>query len=223
MYNRKKAEETKAETKEAVKAEKEKDAITKRAIARGGRSWGLFLSMALLMAAVTGCGSAGDDVGASPIEIIPVGEQEADAAGDESSKQEQDEEMSEPGMADGVTGNSEGADTGQLLYGTVRSIGENGIVVSEAFEESDNEEPDASVLVAPDEGSPEEILIQVNFSDDTVFEVKTVKNGGVNGDSDVETKTGSIADLKEQDIVDLTGDYEGGEFYAKKVFIYRFV
>ncbi len=237
MCNRKKTKETKA----AVSLGTAKQTDVKSAIAkRGWRTLGLLLSMALLAVAVTGCGSAGDDMGASRVEVIPVGEQGMDADGDRSSSEEPKQDMEKPQIAGEETGNTNAADTEkldtegaeaevagagneQLLCGSIRSIGENSIVISQSFEETDNEDPDASIMVEPIEGSPEEILIQVDFSEDTVFEVKTVKNGGVNGDSDVERTEGSIADLKEQSSVELTGNYEGADFRAKKVVIYRFV
>lgn len=66
-------------------------------------------------------------------------------------------------------------------------------------------------------------LITVYFTTETEFEVWTVKNSGVNGDSDIEKQQGAFSDLKVQASVELTGNYDRNDFYAKHVIIYNFV
>lgn len=97
------------------------------------------------------------------------------------------------------------------LDGNIESIGDNSIVIDKTLYPSEN--------VAVTSGD----LITIYFSEGTEFEVWTVKNSGVNGDSDIEKRQGAFSDLKEQATVKLTGDYEGNAFYAKHVIIYSFV
>ena len=105
----------------------------------------------------------------------------------------------------------------EQLYGNVKSIAQGSFVISQAFEEGEN------VMVAPGEGSEDETLVTVYVSESTQYEVKTVKNGGVNGDADVEKSGGSFADLHEDVSVELTGYYEGEEFYAEHICVMKFV
>ena len=53
--------------------------------------------------------------------------------------------------------------------------------------------------------------------------MRTVKNGGVNGDSDVTESAGTVSDIRENDTVIMTGGYEGADFHAEQVVIYNFI
>lgn len=90
-------------------------------------------------------------------------------------------------------------------------------MLSQSFEEGEG------ILVSPTDGSPEQVQITARVLEQTQYEVRTVKNGGVNGDADVEKKSGSFLDLEQDSSVDLVGYYEGEEFVAEKIVIYRFV
>ena len=105
----------------------------------------------------------------------------------------------------------------ETLIGTVKSIGDNSVVVSRAFEDTEAEE----VLIAPAEGGTDEELVAVYFSENVKFEVRTVKNGGVN-EEDVASRDGSFSDLREKMSVDLYGVYEGENFRADSVIMYIF-
>lgn len=122
-----------------------------------------------------------------------------------------------PEETDSLSDPVQGQQKTEELTGNVSSIGEDSIVISQSFEE------EGGVLVAPADGSPDQVLITVRVSDQTQYEMKTVKNSGVNGDADVEKKSGSFSDLEQDSSVDLTGYYEGEEFVAEKIVIYRFV
>ncbi len=103
------------------------------------------------------------------------------------------------------------------LIGSVKSIEKNSRVIRQAFEDGED------VLVEPAEGSPDETLVTVTISETTQYEVKTVKNSGVNGDSDIERREGSFSDLEENVSVNISGYYEGETFWAEKIFIMLFV
>ncbi|MDE7268101.1 MAG: hypothetical protein K2N89_11610 [Lachnospiraceae bacterium] len=101
------------------------------------------------------------------------------------------------------------------LEGSIESIGNNSVVINKTFNLSEN--------MAVSYGDSEKVLITVYFSEETEYEVWTVRNGGVNGDSDIEKRQGAFSDLKEQTSIKLTGGYEGNDFHAKQVVIYQFV
>lgn len=98
--------------------------------------------------------------------------------------------------------------------GVVESIGDNSIVASKIAVEDDK-----VAVYAYD--SDEKVTVY--FSAETTYEIQTIKNGGVNGDADVEKQQGAFSDIKEQSSVTLTGSYQGDDFYAEHVVIYQFV
>lgn len=98
--------------------------------------------------------------------------------------------------------------------GVVESIGENSIVAAKIAVESS----EIAVYAADSDEK-----VTVYFSAETTYEVKTVKNGGVNGSADTDLQQGSFSDIKEQSTINLTGSYQGDDFYATHVVIYRFV
>lgn len=102
------------------------------------------------------------------------------------------------------------------LEGSIESIDDNSVVINQIVTgEEDN--------VAIAYGGSDKILITVYFSEETEFEVRTVKNSGVNGDADVEKRQGAFSDLKKDATIHMTGSYEGEDFHAKQVIIYNFV
>ena len=101
------------------------------------------------------------------------------------------------------------------LEGSIESIGNNSVVINKTFHPSENE--------AVSYGGSEKVLVTIYFSEDTKYEIWTVKNSGVNGDSDVEKQQGAFSDLKEQTSIKLTGSYEGNDFHAQHVIIYQYV
>ena len=101
------------------------------------------------------------------------------------------------------------------IDGSIESIGNNSVVINKTFYPSEN--------VAVSYGDSDKVLITVYFSEETEYEIWTVKNSGVNGDSDVEKQQGAFSDLKEQTSIKLTGSYEGNDFHAQHVIIYQYV
>lgn len=110
------------------------------------------------------------------------------------------------------------------LEGNVKSIENEGVILSKTFTyEMDNGQGLIAVSGADENG--EEVLITVNFSENTKYELRTVKNSGVNGDSDITKQETSFSDIKEGGSLSLTGHYtvEDKEFIADYVVIYNFV
>ena len=109
-----------------------------------------------------------------------------------------------------------------LFRSSVKSIGDASIVVSRIFTE---EKEGGLLMYASAEGSGEEVLVTVNFSEDTRYMLHTVKNGGVNGDSDVTETEASFADIEEGSSLSLEGYFvtPDKEYMADSVIIYKFI
>ena len=102
------------------------------------------------------------------------------------------------------------------LDGDIESIADNSVIINKIFH------PSANTAVSYTEDS-EKVLITVYFSEETEFEVWTVKNNGVNGDADTEKQQGAFSDLKQGVHINMTGSYEGDDFHANHVIIYNYV
>ncbi len=108
----------------------------------------------------------------------------------------------------------------ELLEGSVTSIGETSVVVNKTF----TDETEDGALLAVVKNDDNAVLITVNFSEDMRYELKTVRNGGVNGDADVTITEASFSDIKKGSSVKFTGYYVSDtEFAANSVSIYDFV
>ena len=135
----------------------------------------------------------------------------------------QEEEETEKESADRQqeTGKPESGETEQL-DGNVRGIGDNGIVIIKV--KTEELEDGVSLAIQPASGNETaEDYVDVNFTDDTTFELHVVKNGGVNPDEDVTVKEASISDIVGDMSVTLEGYYDGEVFVAGKVVLYEFV
>lgn len=192
---------------------------------------------AAMLCAMTGCGKAGGNAEGQAEDIIRIeneagGEnsgsgqsqpEQEDGTGENASpenEQKADSVWVEEPASDGGTGMKE-IESETELNGTVQSIGEGSIVVSRIHTYVDENNSSAAVEMAEASGGDE--LITVYFSENTQFIVRTVKNGGVNGDSDAENRDGTASDIEENKTVLLTGGYEGENFRAEQVIIYHFV
>lgn len=189
----------------------------------------------LLAAAVmTGCGA---DKGSglqtiSPVNTYPMdGEtappetdtdtsQEASDAGQQASDTEQTPDTGIPSGYEDIPPQSE-----TELMGSVKTIGTDSLVISQAFDMGTVEQDGVSgdVIVAPAEGSADEVLITVHVTVQTVYEIHTVRNGGINGDSDVDISAASFSDIRTDLSLTMEGHYENGDFHADRVTIYHFI
>ena len=111
--------------------------------------------------------------------------------------------------------NSQSANEDSILDGSIVSIENNSVIINKTF--------NLSSTTAVAYGGNDAVFVTVYFSEETNYEVWTVKNSGVNGDSDIDKREGTFSDIKEQLSVNMTGFYEGDDFYAKQVIIYNFV
>lgn len=163
----------------------------------------VYLCTALIVTA-TSCGSLEVDSGKSSVETVNFN--------NEISKEENT--VLQPDNIPAQADNTQ-TQTDSELEGNIESIGNNSVVINKTFNLSEN--------MAVSYGDSEKVLITVYFSEETEYEVWTVKNSGVNGDSDIEKRQGAFSDLKEQTSIKLTGGYEGNDFHAKQVIVYQFV
>lgn len=169
------------------------------------RNWTLATGLCIFLA-IAGIGCSAKEDGGQEVTVeqaeIPDNEQEEN-------NQPKNEELS---------GNKEI----EILDGTVKSIGDGSLVLIK----TKAEEIEEGVLLAvePAEGyETEEDLVDIGFTEDVSYELRTVKNGGINPDEDVSVKEASFSDIKEGASLTVEGYYEGSTFIAEKVVIYEFV
>lgn len=94
------------------------------------------------------------------------------------------------------------------LSGTVRSIGENSVVISRIFLED-------SLVFIPEEGSPEEEFVTVKCTETTVFKHWTIKGGG----ADILMKEASFSDIMDRSGLEMKGYFDGDDFVAEEIII----
>ena len=169
-----------------------------------------------MVTAGAGCGAKEQDSQVAAIEQEPLedGSEEQNAETEEETEKESADRQQE-------TGKPESGETEQL-DGNVRGIGDNGIVIIKV--KTEELEDGVSLAIQPASGNETaEDYVDVNFTDDTTFELHVVKNGGVNPDEDVTVKEASISDIVGDMSVTLEGYYDGEVFVAGKVVLYEFV
>ena len=169
-----------------------------------------------MVTAGAGCGAKEQDSQVAAIEQEPLedGSEEQNAETEEETEKESADRQQE-------TGKPESGETEQL-DGNVRGTGDNGIVIIKV--KTEELEDGVSLAIQPASGNETaEDYVDVNFTDDTTFELHVVKNGGVNPDEDVTVKEASISDIVGDMSVTLEGYYDGEVFVAGKVVLYEFV
>lgn len=188
----------------------------------------IYLCAALLLAAAPGCGTSGKDTAAPAGTETDNRDSAPDTEKNDSDsygnpRQNSKDTPSEADMPEdsssqpGSEPQSGPVGAEETISGEVKSIGDNSIVLNQAEVVSDQE---MEIMVGD---SPDAKLVTVRFSENTEFVVSTVKNSGINGDSDVESREGSFSDIKEQSSLELTGSYEGEDFVASRVILYIFL
>ena len=178
----------------------------------------------LFLLMLTGCGNSNEGLDASTAGTINFNDvietnTEENNSNHQSMKEEVDNQQDVQLQPD--NGSSQ-VDNTQLqsdseLDGVIESIGNNCVVINKIFHTSENTSVSYVGL------DSENTLITVYFSEETEFEVRTVKNNGVNGDADTEKRQGTFSDLMQDAVINMTGSYDGDDFHAKHVIIYQFV
>ena len=173
-----------------------------------------FLAVSLLLV-VTGCGEKAE-VPAVAVESIKPSEENQDSKAEDNFQEEKQKQNIQD--ASQTENQQENTETLEVI---VKNIEESSVVGSKVstWEEDGN---DIAVVMA--EGNENEVLITINFSDNAVYQMKTVKNGGVNGDADVTVKEASFSYIKEGASLTLMGYYVTADvFMAEQAVIYEFI
>lgn len=203
------------------------------------------LALALALTSLAGCGKDSGKVPSPSAEPIPASSSPEDGAentepeetgqdvnenpvppsgqspdGSQAGDKTPDEQPDNTGSS--APENNFAPQSGTELTGNVKTVAADSFVVSQSFI-MPTEDSDAGIMVAPAEGSPDEVLVTVHVSENTAYKIHTVKNGGVNGDSDVEKTEGSFSDLKEKSSISAQGHYEDNDFWADEIIIHLFV
>ncbi len=184
-----------------------------------------------LLLITTGCGDSNSDMYVSKADTINFNDEDIEKnisnnqTGEESANNRQsneennnlqDDNNNQPNSSKNENEtNYQSANEDSILDGNIVSIENNSVIINKTF--------NLSSTTAVAYGGDDAVFVTVYFSEDTNYEVWTVKNSGVNGDSDIDKREGSFSDLKEQLSVNMTGFYEGDDFYAKQVIIYNFI
>lgn len=177
------------------------------------KKWMAAVGLSIFMVtAGAGCGAKEQDSQVAAIEQEPL---------EDGSEEQNEETEKESADLQQETGKPESGETEQL-DGNVRGISDNGIVIIKV--KTEELEEGVSLAIQPASGNETaEDYVDVNFTDDTTFELHVVKNGGVNPDEDVTVKEASISDIVGDMSVTLEGYYDGEVFVAGKVVLYEFV
>lgn len=192
-----------------------------------------YLCTYLLLLMTAGCGNADADLDVPTVDVVDLNDvndantEEDHVQQSDSIQSQADDAQSQPDDAQSQPDDTQSQpDAGPSqpddaqpqsdlqLDGNIESIGNSSVTINKTFHPSANE----SVSYAVDK-----VLVTVYFSEETEFEIWTVKNGGVNGDADTEKQTGAFSDLKPDASIKMTGSYDGDDFYATHVIIYNFV
>lgn len=207
----------------------------------------ILLILSLMLASLAGCGEASGQVtppAAEPIvseapsdenaDITPVDDgknTEYNSAESNSSENNSAENNSQsPGSDSGQNSGGDSAPQNNFapqsdteLDGSVKSIGEDSLVVSQSFTMPSENSEEGQLMVSPAEGSEDEVLVTVHVSENTRYRIHTVKNGGVNGDADVEKIDAGFGDIREKSSITAHGCYQNNDFWADEIIIRRYV
>lgn len=150
-------------------------------------------------------GNEGDGMTDNPT----AGIQEGDMPGD--SALEEGREGKNPAQDASMDGSIENAKETMIIGGKVREIMEDSFVLSRV----QYADEDSSMVLIPEEGSPEEELVTIRCTDETVFEHWLIQGGGAG----IDMSEASFADIQKGGGLEAEGHFDGEEFVASKVII----
>lgn len=106
------------------------------------------------------------------------------------------------------TENNSGSQSAKVeISGKVKDIGDNSATISRIFT-MDTE--DGLIAVAPVSGDGDENILSIYFNAGAEYEFNIIRDGGGN----VESREGSFEDIKKGMILNMTGNWDGNDFYA---------
>ena len=187
----------------------------------------MLVTLAVAISMLSGCGKAGEEAMQETNSLNENGNNE-NTPQNEDAEEEKDsntetknadlnDTKAENDEPDGGEPEEESfSENSEELEGMVQSIGEGSVVISRIFSEK-SEEDGLYYVSGVAEGSDEEELVTVSVTEDTKFQVRTIKNGG----EDVTEREGTFEDMKKDMIVNVTGymDNAGEEIRASEIVI----
>lgn len=96
-----------------------------------------------------------------------------------------------------------------IIGGKVRSVGDNSFIISRTLIDENG------CVTMPEKGSPQEELVNIICTDNTMFENWTIQGGGAG----IEKSEAVFANIKEGGGLEAEGYFEGENFIADKVII----
>lgn len=148
------------------------------------------------------------------------------AAGEADAQTQSVTNESEVKENDGLSGGTEGAAADEMRQeketdaeivtwdASIEAVGTDSFTVSEIF--TDVLE-DGSLIAVGQVGDAYKKLIEVTYTEQTVFTIRTTKNSGM----EYRDSPGTSADLEEERSCVLTGSWDGDLFQASEVMIYH--
>ena len=185
-----------------------------------------------IVAAGVGCGAkedGGQAVTVEQAEVPDLGQEENGQTQGNDVSQGDEQESGQSQAGDETKESNQPQDAGssvnretEMIDGNVKSIGNGSLILIKTTTEETDE--GYSMAIAPVEGyESEEDLVDVGFAENVSYELRMVKNGGLNPDEDVSVKEASFADVEEGASLTVEGHYDGSTFIAEKVVIYEFL
>lgn len=184
----------------------------------------VLLGILLLAAAcLGGCRNSQDMFVRIPEESLPAGQESSQAESPETGMEPGTTETSDTKPSEEITQESENppqketnvpaASGTQELNGSIQSVGSYGFTVYQIFKEK-QEDGGMIAYSSKEKGT----LVDVSFTERTVFTVTSSSDGGITSSSTPGTK----ADLEVSRSTYMTGMWEGNIFIADTVTIYHF-
>ncbi len=182
----------------------------------------MLVTLAAAISMLSGCGKAGEEAMQETNSLNENGNNE-NTPQNEDAEEEKDSntetknaDLNDTKAENGEPEEESFSENSEELEGMVQSIGEGSVVISRIFSEK-SEEDGLYYVSGVAEGSDEEELVTVFVTEDTKFQVRTIKNGG----EDVTEREGTFEDMKKDMIVNVTGymDNAGEEIRASEIVI----
>ncbi len=162
----------------------------------------------LLLMAAEGCGNGqetADRAAQIPVETVSEEHEEGQNVDEENTASPDPVQDSSP------KNEEEKAQETMIIGGKVREIMEDGFVISRVQYADD----DMTMVVLPEEGSPEEELVTVRCTDSTAFEHWVIQGGGAG----IDMNEATFADIQKGGGLETEGYFDGDNFVAEKVII----
>lgn len=194
------------------------------------KKYGLLAGIGIAAAlSVTGCAGTQDNTAGTtaltetePVSPVETPAAQGDADNTSSAKTEQTtadntsgdaadsvEAEESDAAADTVLSVPDNGQTSEIIGGKVRSVTQDSFVISRTLVDENG------FVTMPEAGSPEEQLVTIRCTDETVYELWKIQGGGAG----IETSGAAFSDIKEGTGLEAEGYFDGEEFTAEKIII----